>query len=184
MSGLLDLTTVKAAIQPPVTVSTDDTNIQRMIDAVSAWFERETGVPVLADGYVEQHDGPGGPRLLLRRRPIQSVASVLIGALDVPPADGTTGAGFTWTTYSVVLRGYVFTPGVRNVEVAYTAGYDDVPADIQQFVVDAVTLAYKRAPHLDYQSKQLAGEVITFLRGAMPPSSLKVMAGYKRGLTT
>lgn len=177
--GLVPLATVKAAISP-VPPAGDDARLQGLIDMAGAWIEREAGVKVLSDTYDECYDGPGGPVLLLRQRPVTDVAEVEIDGRTLQPAVTTTDAGYTWDEYAVRLRCDVFRRGIRNVRVLYTAGAEETPADLAEVVIQAVALAYKRAPHLDYQSKQLAGEVITFWNAALPPQALRVLEAFKR----
>lgn len=178
MDPLVTLADVKVVLTP-TPPSADDAKLTVLIAVASEWFAQETGLNVIVEETFsrEAYHGTGSTTLVPAHRPIASVSRVTVDGSAIPRSTGATSAGFTWDTHAIYLRGgYRFGRGIRNVELTYCAGHDSVPADIQGWVIDAVSLAYKRLPHLDYQSKQLAGEVITFWGQAMPPQASRILA--------
>jgi hypothetical protein len=169
VSDLTTLAHVKAAFSPALVGSADDARLSALISAVSEWFIQETGDPILEDTYIEVAPGTGTATLMLRHRPVTHVASVQVDGLSITRSTAANVPGFVADERAVYLRGGgVFSRGIQNVRVVYVAGAESVPADVEECVVQGVVLTHKRFPHVDYQSKQLAGEVITFWRETLP----------------
>ena len=147
-----DLTTLakfKAWYNIPSTSTTDDDLLQDIIDSASgdilAYLDRKS---LFKNTYPEYKNGTGGQQMMLLQWPVLSVASVTVDGVPQtaavqpntgyfidtwdgwPPGRpqyvsfiGGMGAGYPLISPPVNGGGNVFTRGVKNVYINYTAGY-------------------------------------------------------------
>jgi len=134
----------------------------RMIEAATATIETYCGRKFETQTYTETMDGTGQRKMSLRNVPVTAVASVTIDGKSIPARPSATGNGFTFTQYDIRLTGYAFNLGFDNVQVEYTAGFADVPPDVDMAVCEMVSLRHKSLDRLGVTSKTLAGESISF----------------------
>lgn len=132
-----------------IDVTTYDTEIGAFISAASAAWINRVGPVAGSTVYDEWHDG-GGPTIVLRHPPVQSITAIteaftdsIAYTLTNDPLDGTgVGGAYGYTLEKdrgLIVRRAVGTPvpfayGLRNVHVTYVAGYATTPADITQAV--------------------------------------------------
>ena len=156
-----------------------DLLLTRMIDAASATIERYCGRTFLQASYIETRDGTGQRRMTLRNVPVTNVVSVTVNGRDIPERPSATGQGFTFDQYGVKLTGYDFTDGYDNVAISYTAGYAEVPDDVDMACCELVALRYKTLDRLGVSSKSLAGESISFSQGDFSEPVKRALEQYR-----
>lgn len=157
----------------------DDLLLMRMIDAASATIEVYCSRKFEVQTSTEIHDGNGNRKMTLDHFPIISVASVSVNGQPIPARQSVTGNGFTYDDITVRLTGYRFDTGLDNVEVTYTAGLAEVPADVDMACCELVSLRYKTLDRLGVSSKSLAGESISFNTGDFSDPVKRVLEQYK-----
>ncbi len=150
----------------------DDTLLQRLLDGVSAAFEREIGYPVLSAANTEMRRGDGTRVLVLGRPNVTALSALTVDGIDVL-ADATREGSI------VRLSTYRFTDG-KVVSVTYTAGYSAVPADIVEAVLELAAIKYRERPHVGQQSQSLAGQAVTYLPAIVPRTVQEVVDRYWR----
>ena len=121
-----------------ITQATDDYLLSRLITQVSrAVYNDIARSIILPEAVTQYYNGMGRPFLLLRDWPVTNVTQVVVDGVLVPPAPPMTAGQALqpgWTLeepddqppgamQKLVLRGYVFSKGLSNVLVSYTAGY-------------------------------------------------------------
>jgi len=172
---MADLTTLAAVKGYMGLTSSDaDTLLSRLISAASAWVETYLSRPVLATSVQQWRNGHNGAVMVVPYTPVTAVSVVMVDGLTIP------ASAVSFTPLAVKLTGYRFTAGIQNVRIDYTAGYATVPPDIEQCVIEACALSFKRKDHLDVSSKSLAGETISFITAAFTPSAKQVLDQYRR----
>jgi len=77
----------------------------------------------------------------------------------------------------LVMNYYV---GVRQIAITYTAGYDEIPPDVEQAVIEMVADAYKRRDRLGQRSRSMGGESVTYFVDTTLPSVKAVADKYER----
>lgn len=173
MTALVPLDLLKQRLG--VTHDKQDSYFQTLLDGVSAAVEAFIGRKLEAADYVERHNGNGKNRLVLEQLPVISVSSVKINGRAVDDWDFDN-----W----LLIRHACFPQGIRNVEVSYRAGYEAMPADIQEAVLIIATQRMNEIENKGVQSKSLAGETISFSSfgqsGGIPPSAYAILTEYKR----
>jgi hypothetical protein len=210
----VDLTTVDAVKQrAEVTSTSDDNEIQGAITGFSRFILNRCGVSSLNSimSLDETYDGNGNSRLFLRSYPIQNVTAVIMNGVSIPLSAGFGSWGifveasqksigmrggignFSTFPYPSYLygspyygnsRGPVFIRGQGNIEVQYSAGYNDTPEDLEYAVRCIVALNYKRKSWQDQASRgqMSAGASATtrFRDWTWPPEYENVIRFYQR----
>lgn len=161
--------------------STDDPLLMQIIKGESAlmanWMSREFEVAT----HVDTFDGNGKTRRMLSSTPVVSVAAVTIGGVPVPAAISPQGTGYILIDNVVALvGGYAFHRGSYNCQITYTAGYDEVPDDVQQACIELVAQRYRAKDRIGLISKGLAGETTTYEIKALPDHVKLILQQYRR----
>ena len=154
--------------------SADDELLHRLIDAASAFIEGWLGFSVLRHEVVKWCDGNGKDELVLTSPYILAINSINIDGRDVSPDQ------YRHVDWWIVLKNGCFNQGRRNVCINYDMGFDSVPADIENAVIDLVGLAYNEQSRIGFRSKSLAGETVSFFTGALSDRSKMVLQQYKQ----
>lgn len=173
MTALVSLELFKQRLG--VTHDKQDAYFQTLLDGVSAAVEAYIGRKLKAADYVERYNGNGKNRIVLNQYPVLSVSSVKI--------NGRMANDWDFDNW-LLIRHACFAQGIRNIEVSYRAGYETLPADIQEAILIIATQRMNEIENKGVQSKTLAGETIAFSTfsdsGGMPPSAFAILNEYKR----
>jgi hypothetical protein len=181
-----DLTTlanVKGWFSPPLTSTSDDTLLTRLVTAASQFIQTRLNRAIAAQSYVETRDGDGGAKLVLANAPVTAVASVAVDGIPIPVAADSMTPGYVFGDTVLYLQGYVFCRGFQNVTVSYSAGYAATPPEIEQACIELVALRYKERDRIGQVSKNLAGEVVAFTQKDMPADVQTLLSQYRRNFT-
>jgi hypothetical protein len=205
-TDLVEIDDVKSWLNIPSTNTDDDGLLQLLISSFSQYVLNRTGQQSFStvNSYTDIYSGNNSYRLFLRNTPIQSVTSIIVGAWTVPQSTGLTTNGWYIDPdgKSVVLRssasGYMTAPyssyyttwpgcflrGQGNIQVTYTAGYNSVPYDLQEAVMEAVAINYSRKDWIDLASKALSptggGGSTRYRDWHLPPGIRIVLDYYSR----
>lgn len=157
------LANLKQYLSTPTSNTADDDLFSRMITAASAFLVKYLQRDILQKSYVEQRNGNGTNRLMLRRYPVTAVSNLTIYGRDIPPSQQPgVMPGFWFDDKVVYVKGYYMPVGFGNVMVGYTAGFEEIPADLEQVCIELVANKYKRRDRLGQDSKSIGGEVVSF----------------------
>lgn len=176
--ALTTLDSVKAWLG--VSSATDDALLARLVSASSAYVETWLNRSILSATYSDTRDGNGRTRMMLPQAPVTAISSVTVDGVAVPAATTATMSGYVFTETSVGLRGYTFTSGMNNVVIQYTAGFDVVPTDVEQAVIELIGRRYKERDRIGLVSKGLAGETITYTQKDMSDGIKTLLQSYRR----
>jgi hypothetical protein len=161
-------------------VATDDDLLSRMISAYSRAVYSYLARNILTAQYNETRNGTGTSTLYLVHIPVQRVVSLEIDGQAILPSPDTKTPGWVLARDAVYLRGRIFPRHKQNVNVVYVAGYDEVPFDIEQAVIEWVGFRYREKNRTGAQSKALAGETGSFMVTAIPPQVQHLIDQYKK----
>lgn len=142
-----------------------DSLIPGCLAAIGAFCNR-----VFSDRTVtEYRDGNGSTRMQLANYPITSFHSLRIDGRDIPASvNGAAGFIARPGTRRILLNGYKFSEGNRNIEMTFQAGFGDDndvnpwPEDLKLALIMFVLTRSKERDRLGVGSKSLAGESVTF----------------------
>ncbi|KMS71768.1 mobile element protein [Streptomyces leeuwenhoekii] len=139
-------------------VPADDPKLRQALAAASSRFRGAVRHPVTAvTGDVVTVDGTGRESVPLPAAPVTAVSEVrLDGALLAEAAD------FSWSSdgYLRRLGGQVWPDRLRCIQVTYSHGYEVVPEDIAEVVIDQARALYTVLPGV--QTRQVGGQSVTF----------------------
>lgn len=119
-----------------------DETLSRAISAASLAVANYCGTDFTSAARNEVRDGDGRSILYTKFWPITAISSVQIDGITIPASSGISQVGRAFDETRIVLRGYVFTPGMMNVVLAYTAGYATIPAQVIQAALYATSAIY------------------------------------------
>lgn len=176
MPDLTTLASFKAFAD--VDTSTDDGVIGALITAYSAAARSYLGRDITTGDYSRTFDGRNQARQMLPQWPIVAVVSVTVDDRDIP-ARLSGCSGYRFDQDSVVLDGYRFDRGEANVQIAWRAGYDEVPADIEQAVNEWAGQRYALRDKQGWSSKSLAGETVSLMVRAMPDTVRVILDNWR-----
>lgn len=139
-------------------VGPDDPKLLAALAAASSRFRgavRHPVTAVAADMVVL--DGNGRSSLLLPAAPVTAVAAVLLDGEAL-----VDGADFSWSADGFLRRlgGAVWPDRLRCLQVTYDHGWDPVPEDIAEVVIDQARVLY--AVKAGVQTLQVGGITTTF----------------------
>jgi hypothetical protein len=155
--------------------------LQSLVSAASVFAVTSIDKPILSASYSAVINGRGNAQINLPNSPITAIASLKIDGVAVSASSAPGNAGYVFDDDWVYLRGdyQVFTRGVQNVEVSYTAGYTKVPLDLAQAVVDMVASKYKRRLDLHVTGRTLDGQTISYTMADLPKQTEAVFDKYR-----
>lgn len=137
-------------------VPADDARLLLALRRAGDRFEGAIGYPVrLVTDDVEHVSGDGTDTLLLRCRPIVGQPAVKV--------DGVAVTDFSVGRHSGILRRKnraCWPDDLDNVEVTYSHGWDQVPGDIQDAVLEQAETQYLTV--VAYQSRSAGSESVTY----------------------
>jgi hypothetical protein len=161
-------------------VTKEDTFLQDMLDAASAFFVREVGRAIEVATYTETVDGNGTSSMTLRASPVVSVSSVVVNGETIPERTSWDGTGWVLQGDRVRLVGYLFSCGVSNVVVTYSAGYSTIPDDVQTCVCELASLKRNEASRMGIFSRSIPGmETTQYQVITLPVSIQRVIDSYR-----
>lgn len=177
-----DLTTlsfVKGWLQLKASETTDDGFLQHQVSAASRAIESRLNRAILRDTYTETRNGNGVSAMRLINTPIKTVSAVTINNTAVTVRTVPTASGFTWDDINLYVPGWCFAKGVQNIVVTYEAGFDAVPADLEDCVAQVIAWKYRNRDRIGVNSKVLAGETNSYFAG-LSKDLLEAIDQYKR----
>jgi hypothetical protein len=175
-----------------ITNTNADVELQALIDQCSTDFHSACNrTNLFTKNYTERRDGHGTRIMLLQQGPIQSVTTLAIGYINVPPSLDGVQRGFVFDSSTIKLVGYRFSEGYGNVLINYSAGYGlqsaltlgdpAFPDDIELAVLDWCELRYRQRPAAGMRGKRLAtGESVSYDLREIPDNTQRVITRYMR----
>jgi hypothetical protein len=155
-----------------------------LINAVSARANTLTRRKLKSRAYVITLDGNGSDVILLPEYPVTGVAELRIDTarefgdetiIDLGDYEVYDGDGRLWYPAG-------FPRARRSVKVSYTAGYINVPEDLQLAVVEAVAYTWKRmrSKSVGALSVSTGDGMTTQYEPELPTSAYKAFLAYRR----
>jgi len=183
MSDATAITTVAEFYQQiSVDGSEDDALIQGLIDRETEMFTKYCEIESFFIGtYIEQHDGNATHNLFVKNYPVNSIAEI---AVDSDWLFATESVIDT-SDYKIVDDRYVaykslFSSGLQNIRITYTAGYSVIPVDIVAVMLQEIVKNYARRKEPDVVIKTLTDGSTHFTPSGLMPSTKQVLDKYKK----
>lgn len=178
MADLVTWSTVKTRLGLD---DSEQTNVEALISVASAAADRYTNRNLAAADYTLLLDGTGSKKLLLPDWPINSVSAVYVDRCREYEAD-TEVADFLIYKHGMLWRDIEWPEVPQAVKVECNLGYSDVPADLENAVIELV--AYYRARQLDnaigIRSITSPDGINTAFELSMPMAARTILESYKK----
>lgn len=128
-------------LRPGAAGLVDDALLIQLLKGSSAAFRSATKQQIsYVAGDVQHLGGVGSAVLLLPELPVVDVAEIVVDGVQVDPAG-------LWNEQGIIRRGAGRFPRTfRSVRVTYAHGYDPVPDDVKEAVIERVLIASRSTP--------------------------------------
>ncbi len=135
----MTLTTLERAKEYLGLVGTgEDDLVSHLIDWATVFIHSYCHRVFPLRSYDEYYDGDGTDSLLCNQFPISSVDSLEVDGIGKDPA--------SFTLYGPIglmrLKSGVFPKGKNNIRIRFSAGYAEIPKDLEQSCIELVALKY------------------------------------------
>jgi len=183
--SLVDLPSVKRFMGVTGSDTEMDDLLCELINRHSVLFETYMSRNILSRSYTETQDGGGYHMLFTTQYPIQSVSSIHDSSswvwsddtlIDTDDYVITSGDHLN----AIILKTLVFGDYLDNVKVIYTAGYDEVPLDIQQCIIEEVVRSYNDKDELGVSIKSISDDSMHYTSQGLLEKTQQVLSKYKR----
>jgi hypothetical protein len=139
------LTTLANAMQYLGVAQDDDGKVGRIVNAISTQIQAWLGYQVAQQSYSRTFNGQGTRKFFVPDLPLVSVQSLTINGQTIQQGSWSSSSqlpGYYNDSQSIFLVGYHFPHGFQNISMTYTAGYAQVPPDIEQASLDWSKIVY------------------------------------------
>lgn len=178
--------------------TTNDTLLEDCVDRTTALFEHETRRNLMARDYSYDSDsedydpdnanldGSGVDHLVLPQYPVNSVTTIRINETAIDERSTVLATGWVLNKKAGVLWmiGYIYTRGIKNIEIAYNAGFATAPEDLESACIEQAAWAFKQSTPggalLGQASKSLADGSVQFTTRDLLPRVRRVLDNYKK----
>ena len=137
--SILSKTDVKLFLNIPTATTTDDTLLDKLIACAEAdALVQVGGLISTVSTFTELSDGDGkSGELVLRNGPVSTITGLFDDVTRAFASDTEISSDLYAVSESGVLKldGLVFSKGIQNVKVVYTAGYTAVPEDYKKALI-------------------------------------------------
>lgn len=187
--ALTNLAAVKLHLNIQTSDTSQDAVLTRHINAASLMVERFIDRKVLKATHTEFQDGRGSDRIVLRHWPADKPSELWSDPSGkfVDPACQYNADEYELELTSdggigvILLAGRRFPKGSRSIKIVYQAGYDQVPADMEEATIWTVEFLYdmRSDRRIGVSSKSKNNENTSF-RGELPEVVQNMLVPYRR----
>ena len=177
-TALTTLANVKDWLQ--LSGNASDGTLSRMIVAFSAAAANNINRDLGLQSYTEARNGNGGSALAFAAYPVTAVVSLTIDGVTVPAQVAPGGPGYVFSPTVLTLIGYAFTRGAQNVRLLTTAGFAQIPPELEQAVIEWIADRFAERDRIGVNSKSLSGENVSFAHAAIPDSVLAQLLQFRK----
>lgn len=185
MATLTSTARCKRVLGIPVGVTVHDALLDDLVEVGEQMVVNYCGMAALtATTVTETYDinMAGTSELRLRGFPVSSVGAVV--------CSGSTLESTQWYVDNrpgiirLAPSGYYFPEGRQQVEVTYTFGYSDPPADLQHAATLCAVAEFNRARHAGMSNEGMTGYRYSVDKDALPSAAIAILARYVRVFPT
>jgi hypothetical protein len=172
-----------------VPVAGEEAKLKMITDSVCWWLQDYLGRPLGPTQFAKRFSVWSGNTLMLPYYPIQSVQRVAefwgVSGEHVLEEQTPAKQGSNEMFTVDLLRGYIvrsfqglvprpFFPGLRNIEVVWTAGFDPLPPPVRDAALKQIAHEWRKEQQASRSQPQIAGEEIPL--GLLPDMLPEVKA--------
>ena len=179
-NALVTVDACKYQLDIPASETKYDAYLERLINSASQQIERYCNRRFVPWNYVEIFDGNSSDQQILSNFPVLAINEVCVDSSRVFGED-TIVTNYSLVDGNVLQRiGSSWGSSQQSVRVSYTAGFEEIPADLEDACIMLVEIRYrlKNDRRLGRESQSKAGEDITFVAG-WPTEVTTILDEYK-----
>ncbi len=157
-----------------------------IISSASLQAKRVMGRNILLQTLTEQRRGTGQQSFLLKEYPIKSVTAIYIDLTFQFGEDTKLELNEYWLDsdlgeIELFWRAFPVPSCGRTVKIEYQAGYDEVPVDIKQAILETVKWNFNRILYdgVGVKNEKVDG-VSTSFEVRIPTNAREIFEGYRR----
>ena len=177
-----DLTTLEAArayLQANANGATADNDVlQRMISSMSSAVANYCNRNQLLTGTVtETRNGNSKATMMTREYPVTAMTSVTINGAVMP------ASSYVFDSDEIHLLNSVFSNGIKNVILVYTAGHvaGDMKASVfEHAVLEWVAVRFRERGHIGEESKAAQGMTTSYTQKDLPDTAKELLSSNIR----
>jgi hypothetical protein len=169
----------------PAPDTTDDDEIEKLIDSVSWQYNSFTKRRLLARDLTEYYEGDGTPVFLSPEYPINTITTLHIDSERAYGADTLiNSAKYTFDKQGFIkLDESTFSTSPKAVKLVYNVGYATIPLDLNVACLDQIKWLFRR--HIKNEEgitteATINGSVTVTEVGEILETALKVLERYRR----
>ena len=193
-NSLIALTDLKTFLDIAASDTDYDNRLEDVINAVSWFFNLETGRHLKAQDLTEYYDGRGGSKLFLNSYPINSTSSTIevYESTDNPRVwDATTKLDGDYLVIEAVSGIVYYEDGIfeehpQSIKAVYNGGYAysgaEVPYDLQRAVLETGNKLWNSeiGKEIGKQSVSAGGSSVAFVESFLPDFAKLTIERYVR----
>lgn len=154
--------------------------LARLVTTATEWFNQETDRVLVRATHTERQIHEGDGRVIIPKQyPVATVTSVTVNDTAIPAATTTTASGWYLVGDLVYLRDYVLDED-DIIDLVYAAGFESIPADLQQAATELVAIKFNERKTLGQSSVSMSGMSMTVLPAFVPRTVQDVVKHYRR----
>jgi uncharacterized phiE125 gp8 family phage protein len=171
INALTSLAAVKIYLK--IEATHDDALLEDLINSSSSAIESYCKRKFKEQTFEEEYDGNGRKGLYLHQYPVKSVNSVMINGTVLPLTDYKINKN----SGKLIRTGSIWPPGEINITVNYTAGYSEIPSDLD-LACRHLVMSYFKSDVASFSNTFQEGMV--FRPEALPAQVKALIAPYKK----
>lgn len=182
--------TTVAAVKQALKIDTLDTDhdneLEALINACYLMLEAYIHHPLKAADYTEYYDGDGTNSLVLRKYPINSVASIYddltrewAASTLIPSTDYLIDNEEQIGTVRLYKNTAIFASGIKNIKITYNAGYATIPNDAARACIMLVAYYFNRQGSEGMTAQSIGGKSESYVDEALPLYIRQMVNKYK-----
>ena len=139
-----------------------------------------------AADYTEYHDGTSNKSICLKQYPVNSITSLHDDLNREYGADyliASTDYVIDEDAGILTLDGYRFGVGLKNIKVVYNAGYETIPANLEQACIELVSMKFNTKETDGIKSEKIGSYSVSYSEAEIPATIKATLTKYiKRGI--
>jgi hypothetical protein len=181
-NALASIADTKDYLDIPISDTTQDLKIERMINTASAMIDNHCGYQIISQSYTQLFSGNNKNILFLNKSKINSITSINIDVNRIFAIDSLIAS----TEYiisdenSVKRYDYYWPLGNNNIKIIFTAGYTIIPSDINYACLMLIDYLYRHRNErrVGRDSISKGGDSVSFSNG-LPTEIITILEPYK-----
>jgi len=183
--------------------SDHDGLLEKIVNRTTSLFESSTRRKLKARDYSYDPDdaaydpdnavlnGNDRDRISLPQYPVNSIATLKVNDMEIDERETIYSCGWVIEDRAagiVTLSCYIFTKGLKNIELAYNAGFSTVPDDLYEACLEQAAWFFKQSPAganlLGVAAKNLPDGSISYTTKDLLPYVQRRLNHYKKRFVT